>query len=114
MSSPLTSTLAFLASSCWSMYEFFQFARVGVCGLHVLGQRFAGKVAKFGVAHLGARRADDAGRIGKLVVELTMIQRRQQLALGKVAGTAKDDEIKRVDGDDLACHRRSIHMAALI
>ena len=53
---------------------------------------------------LRTRGADDAGRLGKLVVALAVIERRQQLALGKVAGAAENDEIERIDGDDLACH----------
>jgi hypothetical protein len=50
------------------------------------------------MAHLGARRADDPGRIGRLACDLAVIQRRQQLALGKVPGAAEDDIVEGSTG----------------
>ena len=66
--------------------------------------RLSAKALEFFVGHLRARSADDAGRLGKLVVALAVIERRQQLALGEVAGAAENDEVKRIDWDDLTCH----------
>ncbi len=87
-----------------------------VFGLYVLGDRLAGEGAKLVVAHLGARCADDSGRFGKLAGALAVVERRQELALGEVAGAAKNDEIERFDGDDLAGHGGSVYLtvAAII
>ena len=43
---------------------------------------------------------------------LAMVERRQQLALGQVAGAAEDDEVERLDRDDLAAHGLSTAWAA--
>ena len=45
------------------------------------------------------------------LVALAVVERRQQLALGKVAGAAENDEVERIDGDDLACHGLSTCLA---
>ena len=87
--------------------EFRQLGLVDILRLHVLEDRLLGKGAELFVAQLAARRADDPGRLGKLVVALAVIERRQELALRKVAGAAENDEVERIDRDDLACHDMS-------
>jgi hypothetical protein len=43
--------------------------------------------------------------------KLALVERRQELPLGEVAGAAEDDEIEGLDGDGLAGHDLSICMA---
>ena len=57
----------------------------------------------FGLKRTGA---DNARRLGQLSGDLPVIQRRQQLALGEIAGAAEDDVIERFDRNDLAAHGR--------
>ena len=66
--------------------------------------RLPGESLEFLVGHFRARRSDDPRRFGKLVVALAMIERRQELAFRQIAGTAENDEVERVDGNDLAGH----------
>ena len=42
------------------------------------------------------------------LVALALVERRQQLALGEVAGAAEDDEVEWIDGNDLAGHCLSV------
>jgi|GEM_PF-4902823 len=70
----------------------------------MLPQRLLGEGLKLLVRHLGARRANDSGRFGKLVVALPVVERRQELAFCEISGSAKDYEVKWVHGDDLARH----------
>ena len=87
-----------------ALQEGLELPLVDLARLHMLGNRLAGEFAVVVVGQLGARRADDARRLGELAGALALVERRQQLALGKVAGAAEDDEVERFDGDDLAGH----------
>src|SRR5688572_7309682 len=70
----------------------------------MLLDRLAGKFLEFIIGQLGTRRADDACRFGELVVALAMVESRQQLAFGEVARAPENDEVERLDGNDLAGH----------
>ncbi len=72
--------------------------------LDVLVQRLTGEVAELVRAHVGARRADDARAADDLAVRSAVVKRRDQLAFGKVAGTAENDIVERIDRNDLAGH----------
>ena len=71
---------------------------------HMVDDRLASELAVLLVGQLGSRRTDDAGRFGELARDLALIQCRQELALGQVAGRAEGDEVERLDGNDLARH----------
>jgi hypothetical protein len=91
-----------------SVEKRFQFLGVDVFLGDVLGNRLLGEGPEFRVAHLAARRADDASRFRKLMIALAVVERRQKLALRQIAGTTEYDEVERVDGNDLACHGLSV------
>ena len=73
-------------------------------GVEVLFERLAREAAIVVIAHLRARCADDARRVGQLPRDLAMEEGRQELAFRQVAGAAKDDVVERIDGNDLTCH----------
>ena len=83
---------------------------VDIAGLDVVGDRLASEGLEFGVRQFRARRPDDPRRLAELMVALAIIERGQQLALGEVPGAAEDNEVERVDGDDLARHGMSLRV----
>ena len=44
----------------------------------------------------------------ELMIALAIVERRQQLAFRQIAGAAENDEVERVDRNDLACHVLSV------
>ena len=78
---------------------------VEVFGLYVLlASPFCAKVRNS--SSLILEREIPMMRVGSenLVVALPVIERRQELAFGQVARASEDDEVERVDWNDLACH----------
>src|SRR5690606_24745757 len=67
-------------------------------------QGLACKVTILIVREGATGRADDAGGLQELTLDLAMIKRRKQLTFSKIAGAAEDDAIKGIDRDDLAAH----------
>ncbi len=63
---------------------------------------FAHHGPKPGIVDIGAGDADNARLRGDLAVEMTVQQRRKQLALREVAGGAEDDQIERRDGNEFS------------
>ena len=60
-------------------------------------QRLGHEAAVFPVAHFGHPDADDSEVLGQFLLDEDVEDRRNQLALGKVAGSAEDDEDERAD-----------------
>ena len=67
-------------------------------------QRLLDQVAEGRAGQVLAGDADDARRIGELIVALAHEQRREQLAVGEIPRAAEHDDVERIDGDDPACH----------
>ena len=63
-----------------------------------------GEGAKRFTGHGAAGRADNAGRKRNLALQIPVEKGRQQLALGQVAGGAKDDEIEDFDRNSSGGH----------
>ena len=70
----------------------------------------AGQVAEFVVGEPAAGDADDARPVGHLPGGVAVVERRQQLAAGEVAGGAEDDEVERIDRDHARGHARPLSM----
>jgi len=81
--------------------------RIMIGNLHMLPKGLLHSRAIPGIVELLARDADDAGLIGQLRVAVAMIQRRDELAHGQVAGAAVDNKVERRNGNDLGAHRSS-------
>ena len=56
------------------------------------------------VRNLAARDRDDAAAVGDLAVLQAVVERRQQLATGKIAGPAEDDVVEGWNGNDAIGH----------
>src|SRR5690606_16740510 len=71
---------------------------------HVFDDGLLRQLPELVVIHLRARRANDAGRLAELTCALALVERRQQLALGKVSGRSEDNKIKGFNRNYLARH----------
>ncbi|CCF17988.1 protein of unknown function [Pseudorhizobium banfieldiae] len=74
-------------------------------GFEMLAERVTRKGPILFVGKRAAGRTDDAGGLEELSLDLSMIERRQQLSFRKVARSAKHDAIKGIDRDNLAAHK---------
>ena len=83
--------------------EALQHLRIGVLADELHQRRL--DLRQIGLARqLAARGADHAALRRELAVAVAVVEARQQLAHGEVAGGAEDDEIEDGDGDDLCGH----------
>ena len=69
----------------------------GLCG-DESAQFTAYFVAIARLVEAGARRSDDAGVGGKLIVAVAQIERRKQFPDGEIAGSAENDEVTGCHG----------------
>ena len=84
-----------------------QFGLIDFLLLDVIADRPGGKIAKAVIAQSRARCTYNARRLAELPGFLALVERRQQLAFGKIACRTEDDEIEGIDGNGLAGHEYS-------
>ena len=77
---------------------------VAVLGVAELDQRLAHGLLEILAREFAPRDADDAGGVGELAALVAVEQRREQLAIGEIAGAAEHDEVEGIDLDDLGSH----------
>ena len=89
------------------------FPLVEFLGFQIFGERLAGEIPVLFVIEFRSGGPDDTGGFRKLTGNLSVIERRQELAFGKVAGSSEDHVIERIDRNGLTAHRLIPHCSMI-